>query len=465
MSVTLNQLPLTGLERLRRSSELEYVAPEDVGFDELRLAWNRAYEHQPLAVVMPTSVAGVVEVVNAAREAGVSVGIQATGHGPTRTANGAILLDLSRLSHVRVDAGARRATISGGAKWQAVLDAVLPHGLAPLLGSSPDVGVVGYLLGGGIGWLQRPYGTAADTVRRFELVIADGRVIEATVDDDPELFWALRGAGAGHLGVVTEVELDLLEVTELYAGNLFYPAEMAADVMRRWRDWVREVPESLTSSVVLMNYPRLEQVPAAVRGRGFAIVRGAHVGPLQEAERLLAHWREWRAPLFDQFGSMPFGRIAEVSQDPVDPLPGVSAGLWLRGLSDATIDALVAATFVSEGPPPFVFSEVRHTARETREQADSLTTLTQSEAAMLLNLVAVAPTVDGRAAVRDIASRLRRSIEADLTGRHYLNLVEGDERRKGVADAFGPEALARLTAVKSRLDPERRFDHGLDVLS
>lgn len=465
MSVTSSQPALVSLERLRLSSELEVIAPGEAGFDDLRLAWNRAHEHHPLAVAIPASVAGVVEVVRAAREAGVSVAVQTTGHGPTRVADGAILLDLSRLSNVSVDADARRATIDGGARWQAVLDAVLPHGLVPLLGSSPDVGVVGYLLGGGIGWLQRKYGTAADSVRRFELVTADGSVVQVTAADDTELFWALRGAGVGHLGVVTEVELELYPIAELYAGNLFYPADMAVEVMRRWRDWVLHVPESMTSSVVLMNYPPFEEIPAAVRGRSFVIVRGAHAGPADEAERLLAHWREWRAPLLDQFGSLPVARVAEVSQDPVDPLPGVSVGHWLRGLSDTTIDELVATTFVIDGPPRFIFSEVRHTARAALEEVGSLTALTQAGATMVLGLIAVTPTIDDQLAVRADAARLRLAIAGDLTGRHYLNFIEGDERRTGAEAAFGPDAVARLAAVKQRLDPEGRFDHGLDVLS
>jgi len=464
MSTTLAALPSVTLERLRRCPALELVTPGDPDFDEARMAWNRAHEHYPLAVAIPTSVEGVVEVVDTAREAGLSVAIQATGHAPTRTADGAILLDISRLRDVRIDTAAWRATVGGGAKWQAVLDAALPHGLAPLLGSTPDVGVVGYLLGGGVGWLLRRYGTAADVVRRFELVTADGRIVEASPEEDPELFWALRGAGAGHLGVVTEVEFELFPVTELYAGNLFYPASMAVEVMRRWRDWVPDVPESLTSSVVLMNYPPFEQVPAEVRGQSFAIVRGAHVGATEEAERLLAYWREWRPPLLDRFGTMPFGRIAEVSQDPTDPLPGVSTGLWLRGLSDGTIDQLVATTIPAGGPPRFIFSEVKHTARERPGAPGSVSALTQAGATMMLELVALTPTPADQAAVHAVTAHLRQAIAADLTGRLYLNFLEGEERRSGVEAAIGPEALQRLASVKARLDPGHRFDHGLDVL-
>ena len=147
-----------------------------------------------------------------------------------------------------VDPEAQRATVGGGANWETVLEATSPHGLAPVLGSSPKVGAVGYVLGGGVGWLYRKYGSGADSVRAFELVTADGQVRRVSEDEEADLFWALRGAGAGHLGVVTSMELQLYPITELYAGSLFYPSEMAGGVLRRWRDWIAHVPVGLTSA-------------------------------------------------------------------------------------------------------------------------------------------------------------------------------------------------------------------------
>jgi FAD/FMN-containing dehydrogenase len=414
-------------------------------------------------VIRPRSTAGVVEAVDHTPTHGRGLAIQAGGHGPTRTADGAVLLDLSDLTEVQVDPVARRAVISGGAKWQAVLDAVVPHGLAPLLGSSPDVGAVGYTLGGGIGWLARAFGSAADSVRSFDVVLADGQVVRASAEDDPELFWALRGAGAGHLGVVTAMEIELYEVTELYAGSLFYPATMAADVMRRWRDWLPSVPQAFTSSVALMNFPPFETVPEPLRGQSFAILHGALPTALDEGERLLGHWREWREPAMDLFGPLPMARVAEISQDPPEPVPGMGAGTWLRGLSDATVDAVIAATLPSGGPPALLFTEVRHTARPVRPGDDGLTALAEHDAPMLLATVGVTPTDEAKAAVAAAIDALAGRLGSDGTGRPYLNFAEGARRRQGVKAAFGPDAYRRLAAVKARLDPAGLFGYGLDV--
>jgi FAD/FMN-containing dehydrogenase len=451
------------LERLRTSSELTLLLPDEPGFETARLAWNLAHEHHPLAVARPRSTAGVVEVVSQARALGLGVAIQATGHGPTRSADGVILLDLSQLDEVLVDAVAQRAVVGGGTKWQAVLDAVVPHGLTPLLGSSPDVGAVGYTLGGGIGWLARAHGAAADSVRSFDVVLADGRVVRASAEDEPELFWALRGAGQGHLGVVTAMEIELYEVGELYAGNLFYPVGMATEVMRRWRDWLPALPQSLTSSVSFMNFPVLDIVPEPLRGQSFAVVRGALPGPLEVGEGILAYWREWQPPVIDLFGPLPMARVAEVSQDPLDPLPVEVDGYWLRRLSDATIDELVTTAFPTDGPPPFLFVEIRHTALPASNEPESLIALATQDATMLLTSVAITPTLEAAAAVRATVDALLGRVAPDLTGRPYLNFVEGARRRERVEAALGIDAYRRLAALKSRLDPDDLFDHGLDV--
>jgi FAD/FMN-containing dehydrogenase len=279
------------LEQLRQRSDVVVLTPEDAGFDAARHAWNAAVSHQPDVVAMPTSAQGVAAVVKYAREQRQSLAIQATGHGPTRTVTSGVLVNLSRLNQVSVDPVARTATIHGGAKWQALLEVAAPLGLTPLLGSTPDVSAIGYTLGGGLGWLGRKYGTAADSVREFDLVTATGELVTVTAESDPDLFWALRGAGAGHLGVVTRMVIELYPISELYAGNLIYPGSMAADVLRRWRDWLPSLPEALTSAVTVLNYPDIDEVPEAFRGKPFVHVRGAFDGPAEEGAALMEYWR------------------------------------------------------------------------------------------------------------------------------------------------------------------------------
>ncbi len=456
----------TGFDGLRKSADLELFTPGDEGYDTYRTTWNTAVEHRPLAVAVPDSAAGVVDVVNYARESGMSVAIQSSGHGPTRPARDAILVNMCHMTEVSLDPVSRRVRMGGGAKWQAVLDVVTPHGLAPLLGSTPDVSAVGYTLGGGLGWLARKYGTSADSVVAFEVVTADGRVLRAAADENPELFWALRGAGAGHLGVIVSMEVQLYPIAQVYGGNMFYPAEMAVEVIRRWRDWLPTVPESLTSAVSLINFPAEEGMPAEISGKPFILVRGAFDGPTEEGERLLSYWRDWRRPELDMFGPLPFDRIAEVSDDPLEPIPNEGTGLWLRSLSDRSIADLAAAVFTGEPEPLLVMAEMRHIGGGAVARGSAVpAAFGNRDALILLELVGVTPTRDLVSKVREVIAGVRRKIAPDLTGGRYLNYTEGDERRYGVRQGVAAGAYERLAALKSRLDPGNLFDHGLDVTS
>lgn len=462
MSTKQQQGPIAA-EELHGSDVLDVYRPGDDGYDEARATWNTAVEHRPELVAVPRNTSGVVEVVEFARRTGRSVAIQSTGHGPTRAVRGAVLVNMSRMNDVHLDVDARTVRIGGGAKWQAVLDVVTPHGLAPLLGSTPDVSAVGYTLGGGLGWLARKYGTSADSVIGFEVVAASGEVVRASADSDPELFWALRGAGAGHLGVVTSMETRLYPIAELYAGNLYYPAELAGDVLRRWRDWLPNVPDALTSAVTMINFPPTEDVPDELRGGSFVLVRGAFDGPPDEGERLLSHWRDWETPSIDAFGPLPFARIDEVSQDPLEPVPNDGTGVWLRSLGDGSIDVLTGAMFPPDAAPLLVQAELRHAGGALGRGSSEASAFGNRDALILLELVGVVEDAGIGAQVRRLVTDVRERIAPDLSGGVYLNYVEGDDRRFGVAEGIGSAHVERLASVKRRLDPANLFDHGLDV--
>jgi hypothetical protein len=449
---------------LREFGDLKVHEPGEPGYDTGRAAWNIAVEHRPSAVVTPSTTRGVVETVRFARRHGLSVAIQSTGHGPTRTVDGALLIDMSEMRTVTVYPEKQMVRIEGGAKWQGVLDVVVPHGLAPLLGSTPDVSAVGYTLGGGLGWLARKYGTSADSAVSFELVAASGQVIRASAEENQDVFWALRGAGAGHLGVVTEMVARLYPICELYAGNLFYPAEMATEIMQRWRTWIQNVPEDLTSAVTLLNLPPGDDVPDELRGASVVAVRGAFDGPAEEGERLLSYWRNWMSPSVDAFGVLPFSRVEEISQDPLEPVPNEGTGLWLHSLGDSTIEALTGAMFPPDGDTLLVQTEIRHAGGALARGSSQASAFGNRDAAMLLEIVGVTPTPEDVSSVRRQITRISAAISTDLTGGVYLNYVEGEDRRHGVVDGIGRSAFERLARVKASLDPDDVFDHGLDVV-
>ena len=226
----------------------------------------------------------------------MAVAVKATGHGVIREANDSLLIVTSELTDVRVNADAQTAWVSAGTKWGRVLEETQAVGLAPVLGSSPDVGAVSYTLGGGMGWLARKYGISADSVNQFELVTADGNLVHASAAENADLFWALRGGG-GNFGVVTAMEIRLYPVTKVYGGNSFYPIEKAKEVYARYRNWIVNAPDELTSSVLIMNFPPFPQIPERLRGQSFVMVRGCYCGPLEQGKELLKYWRDWQSPI------------------------------------------------------------------------------------------------------------------------------------------------------------------------
>jgi hypothetical protein len=322
----------TDVAPLRAAVTGDVLEPGDAGYDEACSAWNTAYRHRPAVVVVAATTSDVVEAVRFAAATGLGLGVQATGHGVARTADGGVLLRTERLDGVLVDPVNRTALVKAGATWAPVLAAAQLHGLAPLLGSSPGVGAVGYTLGGGLGWLARKHGAAADSVRAFEVVTAAGKLVRASADEHQELFWALRGGGGGSLGIVTAMEIELFPVTTVYGGNMLYPAEAAREVIERFVAWVADAPDELTSEVVLMNFPPLPEVPEPIRGRSFTILRGCWSGPLAEGHALLDGWREAMPPLMDMWSDMSFAtwrRSATTPSTPCPPgAPGAGSPAW-----------------------------------------------------------------------------------------------------------------------------------------
>jgi FAD/FMN-containing dehydrogenase len=208
------------------------VLPHDPRWNEARVAWNLAVDQQPAAVALPESAADVMAVVRWARSRGLRVAPQGTGHNAAAMGSLAhtVLVKTERMRGVEIDAERRIARVEAGVLWAEVTGAAAEYGLAALAGSSPDVGVVGYSLGGGISWLARRYGLAANSVTAVELVNADGELVRADEDNESELFWALRGGG-GSFGVVTALEFQLYPIAEVYAGVLFFPIERGKEVL------------------------------------------------------------------------------------------------------------------------------------------------------------------------------------------------------------------------------------------
>lgn len=459
-------LPLEGsTEQLGARISGQVLTPGSPGFDVLRQGWNLTFTHNPAVIVVPASAADVATAVRHAAEHHMHVVVQATGHGPVTTADGAMLIVTRPMDRVAVDADAGTARIGAGAKWQDVLGPATAVGLAPLLGSTPDVGVVGYTLGGGMGWIARKYGLSADHVRAIEIVTADGVIRRTDPEREPDLFWALRGGGAGSFGVVTAIEIDLVPLESLYAGNLLYPPEMAGEIAARYREWIADAPDELTSSICLMNFPPVEDVPEPLRGRSFTIVRGAFIGSDADGESLLQHWRAWRAPDIDLWGRMPFDQIATVSNDPLDPLAGLATTEWFDSIDDQVIDILEQALFDQEPGGPLLFGEIRHAGGAVARPPEYPNAYGNRQRQHVLEVVGVIPSADDMPALEERLTDLRKQLAPHVAGGAYINFLDGPEKARRSAEGFEPEAWERLRRVKAHYDPDNVFSHGVAIPS
>ena len=425
------------------------VTPEDPGWDEARQAWNLVVDQRPVAVVVVESADDVIAVMRFAREAGLRVAPQTTGHNaaPLGDLGSTILVRTSALQGVSIDAAARRARVGAGVIWQDVMEAAGAHGLAALAGSSPDVGVVGYSLGGGMGWLSRRHGLAANSVLAVELVTPDGRLVRADADHEPDLFWALRGGG-GNFGVVCALEFALYPMPEVYAGALAWDWSHAERVLRRWSEWAPGAPDDVTTSARIMQLPPLPEIPAPLRGRRLVMIDGAYAGPSADAERVLAPLREL-APEIDVFGSMPPAGLVHVHGDPEHPVPAMSDHAMLGSLPPEAISAFVAAAGPDSGSR-LLAAELRQLGGALGRPAPSHGALPMLDAAFALFGVGMAMTPEMAAATVADGQRLVAAMAPWSNGRSYLNFREGPT---DVASGYREDVLHRLGRIRAAVDP------------
>ena len=334
----------------------DVVVPGDQSWDTARQAWNLAVDQRPVAVVYPESADDVVATVRFAAERGLRIAFNAGGHnaGPIDWSRDTLLLKTERMDAIEIDVAARRARVGAGALSQPLAVAAGAHGLAYLAGTSPNVGVLGYALGGGLSWMIRTFGLACNSIVSADVVTADGRLVRADRETEPELFWALRGGG-GNVGAVTAIELELFPIAEIYAGALFWPIERAAEILNAWREWIETVPDACESLGRMLQLPDVPFLPEQVRGRSFVLVEAAFIGNASDGAALLQPLRDL-GPEMDTIAMMPASQLSVVNMDPDDPLPYSGEGILLTDLPVQAIDPMVDA-FVGS---PLLHVEVRH---------------------------------------------------------------------------------------------------------
>jgi FAD binding domain-containing protein len=430
------------------------VLPGDHRWDEARSGFNLLLDQHPAAVAYPADAQDVAAAVAYAQRAGLRVAPQATAHnqGPLGRMQDTLLLNVGALQEVSVDPGAQRVRVGAGVKWDRVAPRLSAHGLAGLHGSSPDVGIAGYSLGGGMGWLARKHGLQCNAVTAVEVVTADGSLVRADAENHADLFWALRGGG-GNYGVVTAIEFAVHPVDELYAGAMFFPFERSAEVLHAWSALLPTLPDELMSWTSLLHFPPIPDVPAFARGRSFAVVMAAHLGDASEGRALLQPIRDL-GPARDTFAMVPPVVLGDLAMDPLDPLPFHLDHHLLDELPGEAIDDVIAQVGPGSGRgETLTMLQFRHMggalARET-PGAGARATL-PGEVAMLGLGVVVDDASD--VAVHEALTGLEAAVRPYRAG-DYPNFVEVP------ADAsafFEPRVWRRLQEVKAIYDPADLF--------
>jgi FAD/FMN-containing dehydrogenase len=451
--------PARDLGDLRRLCGGAVALESDDGYDSARQAFNLAVDQRPAAVAYPCNAQEVAAVVGFAREHGLLVAPQATGHnaGPLGSLENTILLKTSGMHQVTIDPERRIARAEAGVLWEDVVDAAAPHGLVALHGSSPDVGVVGYSLGGGMGWLARKHGLQTNSVTAIELVTGDGMLVRTDRDNDPELFWALRGGG-GNFGVVTAIEFKLYPLDVAYSGFMLWDWAESERVLNAWAEWAAGAPDEVTTSFRIMQVPPLEEIPEAIRGRNIVLIDGAVLGDEASAEALLAPLRALE-PEIDAFAMAPAKALVRVHQDPESPMPYTSGTALLEELPRAAIEAIVRLAGPGSGSP-LAMVELRQGGGALGRVTPGHGAVPKIDAQFVFFALGMALDAGMEAAMLAHAARLTDALKPWSGDGQYLNFAE---HAVDTSSSYGAFTYRRLQAVKARVDPDGtiRANHAL----
>ncbi|MDR5866149.1 FAD-binding oxidoreductase [Halomonas koreensis] len=439
-------LDTTTIQAWREPLRGRLFAPEDAGYDEARRVFNGMIDSRPAAIVRCAGVADVMAAVGFAREADLPVAVRGGGHGVTGSAvgEGSLVVDLSAMQSVHVDPERRTARAEGGATWGGFDHETQAFGLATTGGIVPSTGIAGLTLGGGIGYLNRKYGLACDNLLSADVVTAEGKLVTASADEHPDLFWGLRGGG-GNFGVVTSLEYRLHPVGPVLAGELVFPLDRAKEVLRRYRDWSSAAPDELRADATLLSGPEGPVLDIIV----------CWCGELEEGEKVVQPLRSMGAPLLDSVAPVPYAvvqnRLAEVFR------PGLrhywKAG-FMRTFSDAAIDAMVDA-FTDDLPAPLAAIAIEHLGGEIGRVGSQDTAFAYRHAQHSVLVLRMWHDPADSGANIAWGRRCFHAAAPFLEEGAYVNYL-GDEGEAKVRSAFGAN-YQRLAALKRRYDPTNLF--------
>jgi FAD binding domain len=436
------------------------TVPGDPDYDTARSPFHLVADQRPTAVVEVADGDDVVATIRVARAYGLAVTAQATGHGATGHGADTVLVRTTAMRGIEIDASARTARVEPGVRWGELHALTAPLHLHGVCGTAPGVSVVGYCLGGGIGWFGRRYGYGSSSIRAVELVTADGELLHVTDQSDPELMRALRGGG-GNYGIVTALEIQLHAAPEMFGGQMLWLGEHSAEVLRAYRRWVQTVPDELTSVVTLFRVPPVPQAPAMLHGEWVVCIGLAYVGGVERGRELVFPLLDaLDEPLLNELGPLGIDELGRIAKEPVDPIAFHHRAELLHDLDERTLDDLLRfAGPDCDSPLPFVM--IHHLGGALGGPSPVPSAADRVEARFMVHgLGAAMGAREHDVAICAALAAFARTLADRATGRVPLTFLAGGEGLQRVFDDVG---LARLRSVKQRVDPDRviRANHAL----
>jgi FAD/FMN-containing dehydrogenase len=448
------QLGDATIRELRDALAGELIESADDAYDAARAVWNGMIDRRPALIARCADADDVATAVRFGRSEGLAVAVRGGAHNVAgnATCDGGLVIDLSPMKGIRVDPQARTVRAQGGLTWGELDAATQAHGLATTGGLVSTTGVAGFTLGGGIGWMMRKHGLACDNLVGADVVTADGRALRASESEHAELLWGLRGGG-GNFGVVTEFEFRLHPVATVLGGMVAWPAEHAGDVLRFWREWVRDTPDELCTMAVFLYAPPEPFVPPEVQGTPIVAIAACHLD--REATEDLRALREFGPPAVDVIGPLPYTALQGMFDG------GAPAGMrnywksaYVAELSDAAIDTILAHT--SGIPAAFGQVHLHQLGGAMSRVPSGATAFGNRDAGFLMNLVGMWPDPADDERHTAWTRAFAGAMEPHGTGRAYVNFM-GEEGEARVRAAYEPETFARLRSLKASYDPTNFF--------
>ncbi len=433
----------------------ETVRPGDESYETARRVWNGMVDKHPSIIIYCVGVEDVIKAVNFARLNNLLVAVRGGGHNVAGNAvcDGGLVIDLSRMKRIQVDAGSSIARAEAGLTWGELDRATQAYGLATTGGIVSRTGIAGLTLGGGIGWLMRAHGLTCDNLLSVEIVTADGRLLKASETENADLFWGVRGGG-GNFGIVTTFEYRLHRVEPVLAGMIVYPSYKAVELLRFYRDYIAAVPDELTSMFLFLTVQPVPYLPERIYGMPAVAVHFCCSGSIEEGRKIVRPLMEICPQLADSVGVMSYVGLQSMLDDNARAgLQNYWKSAYLGALSDACVDTI--ADCASRMTSPLTQVHIQHMGGAVSRISEEMMAFSHRDALCVLNIVSKWEDPGESDNHMKWTRTFAEAMMPFSTG-VYVNFL-GEEGEDRIRAAYRPDKYDRLVALKNIYDPENFF--------